>query len=60
MIYKKGLPLAVINITLFIVLILVLSVEEILLILISSYSKAVNATHVVKWENGKVVKSEMS
>ena len=26
----------------------------------SSYSKAVNATHVVKWENGKVVKSEMS
>ena len=27
---------------------------------INSYSKAVNATHVVKWENGKVVKSEMS
>ena len=26
----------------------------------SSYSKAVNATHVVKWENVKVVKSEMS
>ena len=26
----------------------------------SSYSKAFNATHVVKWENGKVVKSEMS
>ena len=26
----------------------------------SSHSKAFNATHVVKWENGKVVKSEMS
>ena len=27
---------------------------------ISSYSKAFNVTHVAKWENGKVVKSEMS
>ena len=27
---------------------------------LSSYSKAFNVTHVAKWENGKVVKSEMS
>ena len=34
--------------------------KQTLYVYISSYSKAVNATHVVKWENGKVVKSEMS
>ena len=33
---------------------------ELFLTLHSSYSKAFNVTHVVKWENGKVVQSEMS
>ena len=34
--------------------------ENTLVFLFNSYSKAFNVTHVAKWENGKVVKSEMS